>query len=389
MDSLKEAWRSIFRRPGRSALTISSIAVGILSVMVIGAVGQIGKALVQSELSGLGLQSMLVSASDAALTREELELVKKTPHVAGATPLALEYSTAAAPSGQVKSLVWGVDANIPRMISMTLVHGRLFTQADIRSAAKLCLVEESFAQEQYHRSNIVGKTIRIAFGSGEEEFTVAGVVSAGGGMFQSMMGESVPMFLYLPYTTHQLCTGRKGFERIALRAGGESDPGLVRSSLSRALDQHFGWEGSVAIEDLNQYAGQLSGLLDLVTAILAAAAGVSLFVAGLSIMTAMLSSVGERTWEIGVKKSIGASAQVIVGEFLLEAVLLSGIGAVFGIGAGALAGWAGCLALGVGYSFPLKLAGICLACALLTGGIFGAYPAQKAAALRPIEALNS
>ena len=121
---------------------------------------------------------------------------------------------------------------------------------------------------------------------------------------------------------------------------------------------------------------------------LSAIAGISLLVAGLSIMTVMLSSVGERTREIGVKKSVGASPAVIVREFLLEAGLLALLGSAAGIGAGVLAGWLGCLLLGTSYWVRPELIAACTGCALLTGMLFGAYPAKKAAALRPVDALR-
>ena len=122
---------------------------------------------------------------------------------------------------------------------------------------------------------------------------------------------------------------------------------------------------------------------------LAAIAGISLLVACLSVMTTMLCSVGERTREIGIKKSIGASPQMIVWEFLLEAALLSLAGGLAGILAGALVGWAGCLVLGIPYLFPGNLALACALVSLLAGTAFGAYPARKAAKLKPADALRT
>ena len=105
-------------------------------------------------------------------------------------------------------------------------------------------------------------------------------------------------------------------------------------------------------------------------------------------MTVMLSSVRERTREVGIRKSIGASPGAIVAEFLAEALLLSLGGCLMGTTAGFLAGSAGCLLLGRAYSFPVRLFLICLLSSLLTGALFGAYPAKKAAALPPADALR-
>ena len=117
-------------------------------------------------------------------------------------------------------------------------------------------------------------------------------------------------------------------------------------------------------------------------------AGISLIVAGLSIMTVMLVSVNERTREIGIKKSIGASSGRIIREFMLEAFFLSLLGSGVGCLAGILVGGAGSLIVGAGFAFNGALIAVCVVFAVLTGVVFGMYPALKAARLKPAEALR-
>lgn len=387
MESIKSAWRNVFRQPSRSILTIMSIAIGVFSVLLIGTISNLGREAVSQELESLGMNGITVSAGTGSTFSEDaLELAEASAGVAEATPLSYCYTDVLVRGSETKGLVWGVDSNITGIISLNLLYGRSISREDVRTSSRVCLVEQNFVRQLYQRDNATGKTLKIMLDGREEEFTIIGVVEAGGGILQSLMGESVPLFLYLPYTTLGEYSGSEGFERIAIRLTEDADPERVGTVLEHTLNNEQG--EPVKVENLNQYAEQFSAILDTVSVVLSVIAGISLLVAGLSIMTVMLSSVGERTREIGVKKSIGASNGVIVREFLLEAIFLSLLGSAAGTGAGILAGWLGCTILGISYQIPPTLAASCIGCALLTAMIFGAYPAKKAASLRPVEALR-
>ncbi len=385
MEFLKNAWRNIFRRPSRSFLTILSIAIGAFSVMIIGTIGLMGEQAVEDELASLGLQGMMVSAEEESLTLESLAQVETVPSVVDATPFLVNYTDIEARGMMQKAAVWGIDSGIDQVISMKIQYGRAISSTDIRSRARVCVVEENLATSLFQRKNVVGKTLTIHFSGITEEFTIVGVAEAGGNLFQSMMGQAVPLFVYLPYTAQQQCTNRSDFDRIAVKIQPDADPTEAETLLSRQL----GGEEAVKVENMSQYTGTFQQVLNIVSGVLAAIAGISLLVACLSVMTTMLCSVGERTREIGIKKSIGASSRMIVWEFLLEAALLSFAGGLAGILAGVLVGWGGCLALGMAYPFPAALAGICAAVSLLAGTVFGVYPARQAAKLRPVDALRT
>lgn len=391
MESLKNAWRSVFRQPSRSVLTVLSIAIGVFSVLLTGTISDLGGSAVRNELNSLGMSGITLqtrSDSGCDLTSAELDAVRESAGVAGATPLNYAYTQVTARGSVIDGVVWGVDSAVTRIISLNLLYGRSISREDVLAGRRVCLVEQSFVREMYRRDNAVGKTVRIRLNGKDEEFTIVGVVETGGGLLQSFMGDTVPVFLYLPYTAHQACTGRRSFDRIAVQLKEGADPARMGSVLSRTLDSRLGQSGAVTVDNFSQYSDQFSRVLGTVSLVLSAIAGISLLVAGLSIMTVMLSSVGERTREIGVKKSVGASPAVIVREFLLEAGLLALLGSAAGIGAGVLAGWLGCLLLGTSYWVRPELIAACTGCALLTGMLFGAYPAKKAAALRPVDALR-
>lgn len=391
MDLWKDAWRSIFRRPSRSGLTILSIAIGIFAVMMIGTIGEMGKEAIAGELESLGMQGIAIRAGDGSgvsLTRAELELVRDSPDVAEATPLSFEYDGISAQGNAEKAVLWGIDSDASAVFSMELRYGRGIEPGDVAAAAEVCVVEEGLARQIFGRENAVGRQLEVSIGGFPHTLEVIGVASVGGSLFQSMMGSTVPLFVYLPYTTHQLYSGRQGFDRIAVRLRGGSGAAGAGAALSAELDGWYGQNGAVTVDNLSQYAGTLENLLDMVTAILSVIAGISLVVAGLSVMTAMLSSVGERTREIGIKKSMGAPSGTIVAEFLLEASFLSIVGSAAGITAGIAVCWAGSLLLGAEYRLQPELIAVCLLSALAIGAVFGAYPAHKASLLRPVEALR-
>jgi putative ABC transport system permease protein len=201
------------------------------------------------------------------------------------------------------------------------------------------------------------------------------------------MGDIIPSFVYLPYTTMQSLSGKESFDQIAVRVKGGVDEDVAGAQLVSVLERISGIPTGYRAENMQSQKNKLDGVLDIITYVLSAIAGVSLVVAGLSIMTVMLQSVGE-TREIGIKKSIGAGRRDILYEFLVEAltisVLGSLIGAVFGIAVVAV----GCVVLGMAVRLSLELILFSIFFSILVGVVFGVYPASIAARLRPVEALR-
>ena len=155
------------------------------------------------------------------------------------------------------------------------------------------------------------------------------------------------------------------------------------------LENETGLSGRYRTDNLAVQKERLSGLMDIVSLVLTVISGISLLVSGMGVMTVMLSSVSERTREIGIKKAIGATRGRIMGEFLAEAVVLSLIGSLIGIAFGCVAAWTGGAILGVTVPISLNtLLGLILF-TVFTGAVFGVYPAFKAAQLRPVDALRT
>lgn len=392
MDYLKNAFFHIRRKKGRALLTILGIAIGVMSVVLISMIGDVGKYTIQNELSSMGVDGVIVSIKSEHqklnMSAQELKLLQQEEGVAKAAPFMTSYSKVRVKQQDAKSLIWGIDQDSSDIISLELVHGRAIAKSDVQSMAKVCVVDENFAKANYHRSNIVGKQLSISFDGRYETFTIIGVVKSGGNILQGLMGEVVPCFTYLPYTTMQQMSLQSGFDKVIMKLNDGINRKQLENEIMETMDSSFGVTDAVEIEDLNQQMDQLNDILSIVTAVLTIIAGISLLVAGLSIMTVMLVSVSERTREIGIKKSIGATRGIILLEFMTESLLLTligaGIGALIGLGVGT----AGCLLLGVHVIINLQTILWSILFAIAVGVLFGVYPAWKASRLSPVEALR-
>ena len=392
IDSIRCALRGLMRKRSRTALTLCSIAIGVASVVLIVTISDIGKRAIDRELSDLGLGSLTISADQetvmAGLSHDDLVMIEETDEVESAVPIMLEYSKMGMRALSADAAIWGIDSGSDQVIHLSPRYGRLFTRTDIESSANVCLIDENVANAFYGRSNIVGKQVELLIGGTYEWFEVVGIVASGGNAMQDLIAELFPMFVYVPYTTMQRVSGRYSIDQIAVQLADGVDVEQVGSDIIQKLEIKKGTEGAFRAENVAKQKDRFNAMLDIVTLVLSAIAGVSLIVAGLGIMTVMLVSVNERTSEIGIKKAIGATNRTIMREFLVEAFLLSLIGSLTGVLIGIAVAWLGCIATGITLSTNIAMIGICIITSTGIGLVFGAYPSTVAAKLRPVEALR-
>jgi putative ABC transport system permease protein len=367
------------------------IAIGVASVVLIASLGEIGKNSINQEIDSLGVGGVMLSGDlknvSSELTREHLDAVRESGTVDSAIPVQVEYTKSYMRELMLDVVAWGIDYGAGQVISMKVLHGRLITKNDVRGEKRVCVIDQNVALAYYKRENIVGKSISLQTGSGIENFEVVGVVSSGGNIIQGMMGNFIPPFVYLPYTTLQSLTRRDTFDQIAVRVKAGIDGDVAGAQLVRTLQRVSGG-GSYKAENVQGKRNELNGILDIVTLLLSLIAGISLLVAGLSIMTVMLVSVGERTREIGIKKSIGAKRHNILTEFLIESLAISLSGSIIGVFSGLIIISIGCAALDLPFLLNYGLIGFCAFFAVVIGMLFGVYPASVAAGLNPVDALR-
>lgn len=391
-DYLKAAFKNLSRKRARTALTILGIAIGVASVIIIGNISQCGTDALSNELESLGLSGLSISSSpDAAsvfLTQNDLSTIKKCDQVEQATPIIMQNTHVSVRKVNSKALVWGIDTKASQIISINLLYGRLFNHEDISTSANVCLVDEAFSKSAYDRSNIIGKSVSILCGGVMEEFKVVGIIKTGSGLLQNIIGNYIPTFVYVPYTTVQTAVGRDDFDEIAVKVKSGSDVEKIGKTITDSLNRGNGTVDAFVSNNLAKQKEGLTSMLDIVTLILSAVGAISLLVASLSIMTVMLVSVNERTREIGIKKAIGAKRSSIMIEFMFEAVFISLIGCFFGIAGGYLISYAGTSYFGISLSTRLDIMLLAIGFSILTGTVFGVYPAYKASSLNPVDALR-
>lgn len=391
---LQNALRNIGRKRLRSVLTVLGIAIGVASVIIIGAIGQGGKQAVAAQLDNLGLNGLNIRPktdssiyNNSSMKDEDVRVCSSAAGVEEAMPLIMQMGISYMRGQSRDILVWGIGSNAGNIISLKLLHGRMFTEAQLKARDKVCLVDEDYAKAVYKRANITGKTITVFVGNGYQQLTVCGVVEQGSSLLTNLAGNYIPSFVYVPYTTAENLKGKSGYDQVAIKMSPYYNVDATGQRIVAQLSKLHGGRTFLADNMLKQKQ-RMNSLLDIVTLIITAVGAISLIVAGLSIMTVMTVSVNERTKEIGIKKAIGAKRITILTEFLFEALFISLFGAVFGIAAGAVCTTTASLAL----HFPLQLsAGTVLLAAgfaSLIGIVFGVYPAVQAARLKPVDALR-
>lgn len=392
-DTMWCAIRNLGRKKMRSALTIAGIAIGVASVVLIGNISECGTDAVNQEMNSLGLGGLTITANTvsgeaAPLTEEELAVIRENDQVEQAMPIMMRNTYTYSRNTEINTLVWGIDSKANQIISLQVLYGRMINAADVSSMKNVCIVDQTFARNAYQRENIVGKKISILCGASVEEFEVVGIVKTGSGLLQNMIGDYIPNFVYVPYTTLQNSAQGQTFDQIAVRVQENCDVDAAGEKIISALAHKTGVEDGYIANNLTKQKDGLKNILNIVTVILSAVGAISLLVASLSIMTVMLVSVNERTREIGIKKSIGARRNTILLEFLLEAVFISLIGCIAGAVIGNVLSYIGASIFGITLKVRMDIMLTAILFSLISGVVFGVYPAAKASNLNPVEALR-
>lgn len=391
-DTLKLSIKNLGRKKSRSLLTVAGITIGVASVVLIASIGDIGKFTVNEEIDSLGIGGLMISCNrkvaGVQLEERHLEAIRQSGAVDSAIPIMVDYTKSYMRELMLDAVVWGIDYGANQVIALEPLYGRLITKKDVQAGRRVCVIDQYIARAYYKRDNIVGKTLALQFAGGYEEFEVVGVVASGGTLMQGLMGNVIPSFIYLPYSTMQSLSGKETFDQIAVRVKEGVDEDVAGSQLSSICNKISGVNSVFKAENMNGQKERLSGVLDIVTLVLSAIAGVSLIVAGLSVMTVMLVSVNERTREIGIKKSIGASQNDVLLEFLVEALVISVIGSIAGTLIGLLLLAVGCIPFGISIRLNVGLIAFCILFTICVGVMFGVYPASVASKLRPVDALR-
>jgi putative ABC transport system permease protein len=398
--TLKIATRALRRNTLRTFLTMLGIIIGVGAVIAMVAIGNGAKARVEAQIAALGQNVILVLSgnvtrgrvsmgfgSSGTLTREDYEALRREiSGITGVSPEVRSFAQIATGNQNINSQVLGVGEDYVNIRSWPLDAGENFTEGDVRQAAKVALIGRTTAQILFGDGDAVGQIIRIK----SAPFVIVGQLSSKG---MSMMGSDQDDVVLVPYTTAMVrLSSSTSFRSFNLQAASPKLVPDVRNQVTELLRQRHritdGREDDFIIrtqEEISETATETSRVM---TMLLGSIAGVSLLVGGIGIMNIMLVSVTERTREIGVLLAVGARGRDILLQFLIEAVTLSLIGGLLGIGLGV--GGARIVSAKLGWATLVSPESIAVAFlfSAAIGVFFGFYPARKAAKLDPIDALR-
>ena len=401
-DLFQETYTALFANKARSGLTILGIVIGIGSVIAMISVGQGASGSIQSSIQSIGSNLVMIMPSfqrgvgtqvssgrgsaqtltqaDADAVQKEISFVK-----AVAPELSSRYQITAK-GKNTNTSVLGTTAAYPEVRNVQIDTGSFISDQNVRSMSKVAVIGPTARDDLFgENANPIGQTIRIK----KIDFKVIGLTKAKGGSGFSNQDDMI----FIPLSTAQrFLAGSDYVSTISVQAiDQDSMTALQEQITSLLLSRHNISNPQLAdFSIMNQadIVASASSITDTLTILLAAIAGISLLVGGIGIMNMMLTTVTERTREIGLRKAIGAKKKDISFQFLTESVMLTFIGGIVGIILGWLLAW-GVTQFG-GIATEISLMSILLAVGVSAaiGIIFGYYPARRAASLNPIEALR-
>lgn len=392
MLSLKMALRSISSNKLRAALTMLGIIIGVMALVVLVSLVNGATGSVTDAVSGLGTNMLTVTVSDDKGQPVTLDVLNEWMNEPGVGLMAPSKSTSATALGSEDSgnaTVYGTTPAFYEIQGMQLSMGRWLKTTDVDNHNYVCVINETAATELLGYVDCVGEAIMLD----SVQFTVVGVVTDNE---SSLTGpqSSGSLTVYMPYTSLIRFSDSLTPEITSFYVSAPEDGNMesVEAAVTTLLMERFEEdEDAVTVTDQSVLEDTMSSITSVLTILLGGIASISLIVGGIGIMNIMLVTVTERTREIGIRKAIGASRGTILSQFLMEAVVLCMLGCCLGI----FLSWAvlqsvSTVVSGMNMSFSLD-GGVVLIAVLfcfLIGVVFGLYPANKAAKMKPIDALH-
>lgn len=398
-ESFLMAWASLIANKLRSILTMLGIIIGVAAVIALVSIGNGVKQDIQDSISSLGSNLLMVmpgaprtpgvrptAGSQKTLKVSDYEAIAKLDGVKAASPYTAGSYVAIYQSKNWTTSVSGVNYNFQDVNNWNMQEGRFISEKNVQNRERIAVVGQTVVKNLFAGEDPVGKEIRVK----NIPFRVIGVLESKG---NGTMGNDQDDAIFIPYTTAmERVEGVDYLRMVYVVAKDESGIDRLQSDIENLLRVRHGIKDpeldNFNIQNMKSIMDTMEQTTGTLTLFLGAVAAISLVVGGIGIMNIMLVSVTERTREIGIRKALGATYNVIVTQFLIEAVVISLMGGIIGI------------ALGIGASHLIgTLSGMSTVISIPTiilsfgfsmaiGLVFGIYPARKAAKLNPIDALH-
>ena len=397
INIIKVALRALRRSALRSMLTALGIIIGVAAVIAMVSIGNGAKAQVEASIASLGQNIISVFPGSAntggmrggwgsasTLTVEEaLAIREEISGIVAVSPEMRDRSQVLANGLNWNTSIAGEDVSYLDIRLWAVAEGEMFTEADVHSATKVCVIGQTVAAKLFPDNDAIGHSLRIR----NLPFKVLGVLAGKGFNF---FGQDQDDIVIVPYTSHlKRIAHRPYLNSILIQALSPAIMTRVQQDVTDLLLQRrHGRDPDFTVRNQQELAEAATATTKTMTVLLGAIAGVSLIVGGIGIMNIMLVSVTERTREIGIRLAVGAHGRDVLTQFLIEAIILSSLGGALGV----LVGVGASQLISQLNSWPVLVSTSAIVGAVAfsaaIGVFFGFYPARKAAQLDPIEALR-
>ncbi len=402
-DLLRSSFESLRRTKGRSALTMIGIVIGIMSVILMLSIGQAAERYILSQISALGSDVVFVNNGSKeregepslfvkqSLVEKDVRKIRQQSWVTQVAGKLLQSDRIAGEGIEVSAQVVGTTADEQVLSDIRPVKGVFLTSASVDSRAREAVLGYEIADTLYGFNEPIGRTVKI----NNVSYRVIGVIGKEG----SKSFQNLDKQVYIPFTAAMDTYNRQFLSSIAVKTTlNVNDAKLRLTEVMRDSHNIDNPDNEAKKDDFNVTTQEdavksASQITDILKILLISIAAISLLVGGIGIMNIMYVSVTERIKEIGLRKSIGAREGDILNQFLLEAIVLTTLGGVFGSLLGMSLSWLAIQAINSfqsGWTFAVSWSSVALSISVsgAIGLVFGYFPARKAAKLRPIEALR-
>ena len=403
-QSMKMAWHAVVSNKLRSFLTMLGIIIGVVALIVLVSIANGATSSVTDQISSMGSSYLTVTITDDKgnpLRLKELSDFCEPEEVDEVAPVSWTSVTAKTSYSNGTMTLTGTTGSYADIQGLELFSGRFLKQTDIDNNSYVVVITKDTATELLGRVDAVGESIKL----NGKSFLVVGVLSDSTSMTQGAAvtsssdsddsdssSSSVQLEGYIPFSTMTRLADNV-LDVTMFYASGTDEDSLepAENALTELLMERFGEdEDAFSIVDQSEIMEAMSSVTNTMSLMIGGIAAISLLVGGIGIMNIMLVSVTERTREIGIRKAIGAGRETIMLQFLIEALLVSLMGCLAGIGLSWVILKVASVVMKNSMSFTMnmKVVWLSVAFSVLIGVLFGLYPANKAASKKPIDALR-
>ncbi len=387
LESIKMSWDNIINNKLRSFLTMLGIVIGVASIIALITIVQGATSSISNQVTELGANKIIINVMGTplkqGLNQDDIANISKLDNINGISPTISRKSGIVFHNKVMENVtVQGKNEVYFQTDASLLNSGRAINILDLESRNQVAIIGSNIVDELYYGIDPVGTDLTI----NGTTFTVIGTLAASSGFGAESNNDKV----VIPYTTALRGLGVKNIKNLDVFLVDTSLADDTVMEIKGVLTPAFNYkENAYTAFNMGDMIESFESIMSIMSLLLAGIAAISLFVGGIGIMNMMLVSIIERTTEIGLRKALGATPNIIQLQFIIESIFLSLIGGLIGLILGALIAYVSSILIGIGFSISIATIFLAVGFSAAVGIVFGYMPARKASRLNPIDALRS